>query len=881
MTHNKKSFLFSKMNKTQTSRRLVKGLLVAFVFLLSAVAVFSQSLTDIQNIKVDNLSDAQIEQLLKRAEASGMTEMQLEMMARERGLPASEIAKLRTRINKIRSGGGSSNATTQPSTSGESQLRGLNFDLEEDVQKEVPMTEEEKRIFGFSVFRNTQLSFTPNLNIPTPKNYVLGAGDQLMIDIYGASQFLYDVTVNSDGLIFIPNVGPINISGLTVDAATNRISNALSNIYSGLRGSNPNTFMSLRVGNIRSIQVSMVGEVFAPGNYTLSSFATVFNALYAAGGITADGSFREIRVYRNSKLVAEVDVYQFLVNGDQKSNIRLEEGDVILIPPVQTRVEIAGPLRRPGLFEVKSKETLEDLIKFAGGFTSNAYPNIGTVMRTTEKELKVENIEKSGFASFNPKDGDSFIFGELLDRYENRVQVSGALIRPGVFALEPGMGINDLIKRAEGLREDAFMNRATLYRTRPDFSLEIVTVDIGAVVRGEAPDIALQREDVLNIPSIYDLREEFYVLISGEVNRPGAFAFGENMKVADLVLRAGGFKESATPSQIEIARRVKDDVSGKLAEIFHIDISKDLKITGENADMILKPFDHVIIRRSPGFQRERLVRVEGEVFYPGEYAISNANERISDLLKRAGGLNQFAYPKGASLIRRNEFFKAPSDNQIKSQNLMQVKQNSLRRTGRNTEAEKYLLERIDGKIAERGGDLSNKQGGLLIDDFRREAIEELVGDTLNVEEISEKTLEMIGIDLEEIVRNPGGVHDLFIQEGDVLSIPKLLQTVRMRGEVLFPTSARFDEGLGFKGYISRSGGFTENARKKRSFVVYANGDVRKTSNFLFFKVYPKIEPGSEIIVPKKPEKDSIPLQAWIAIATSVATLALVVNNIIQ
>jgi protein involved in polysaccharide export with SLBB domain len=870
-----------KMNKIQKNKRFAKGLLAVLIFVISNVVSFSQSLSDIQNIKVDDLSDAQIEQLIKRAETSGLTEMQLEMMAKERGLPASEIAKLRARINKIRSGGSSAAASSQPSSADESQLRGLNFEPEEQEIQELSLTEEEKQIFGFSVFRNTQLSFSPNLNIPTPKNYVLGAGDQLMIDIYGASQFLYDVTINSDGLIFIPAVGPINISGLTVDAATNRISSALSNIYSGLKGSNPNTFMSLRVGNIRSIQVSMVGEVFAPGTYTLTSFATVFNALYAAGGITKDGSFREIRVYRNSKLVSEVDVYQFLVNGDQKSNIRLEEGDVILIPPVQKRVEVSGPLRRPGFFEVKEDESLEDLIKFAGGFSSKAYPNIGTVLRTTDSELKVENIDKAGFSSFNPKDGDSFIFGELLDRYENRVQVSGALMRPGVFALEPGMGINDLIKRAEGLREDAFMNRATLYRTRPDFSLEIVTVNIGAIIRGEVPDISLQREDVLNVPSIYDLREEYYVLISGEVNRPGAFAFGENMKVGDLVLRAGGFKESATASQIEIARRVKDDVSGKLAEIFHIDISRDLKITGENADMILKPFDHVIIRRSPGFQRERLVSVEGEVFYPGEYAISNASERVSDLLKRAGGMNQFAYPKGASLIRRNEFFNASSDNQIKSQNLIQVKQNSLMRTGRNTEAEKYLLDRIDEKIAERGGDLSNREGGLLINNFRRDAIKELVGDSVDVDEVSGKTIEMIGIDLEEIIRNPGGVHDLFIQEGDVLSIPKLLQTVRMRGEVLFPTSARFDQSLGFKGYISRSGGFTENARKKRSFVVYANGDVRKTTNLLLFKVYPKIEPGSEIIVPRKPEKNSMPLQAWIAIATSVATLALVVNNFIQ
>ncbi|WP_194973845.1 SLBB domain-containing protein [Aquiflexum lacus] len=860
----------------------IKLFLALFILLITVSLVQGQSLSDIQNVKVDNLTDAQIEQLIKRAESSGMSEQQLEAMARERGMPATEVAKLRIRINQIRNKGGIQSESTSPQTSQSRQWIQEGDFSDDIIEEEKPLTEEEEKIFGYQLFRNSKLTFSPNMNIPTPKNYILGSGDQLLVDIYGASQFTYDLNINSEGMVFIPNVGPINLSGLSVEAATSRLTNALGNIYSGLRGSSPNTFMQLRVGNIRSIQISMVGEVFAPGNYTLSSFASVFNALYAAGGIKQNGSFRNIRVYRNSKMVAEMDIYDFLVNGNQSANIRLEDSDVVLIPPVEKRVEISGPVRRPGLFEMKSDENLEDLIRFAGGFASSAYPGVATVYRTTDQEFKVENIDRQNFGSFEPKEGDKFIFGELLDRYENRVQISGALMRPGTFALEPGMGVKDLVNRAEGIRDDAFMNRAALYRTRPDFSLEIVSVNIGAILNGEEEDIVLQREDVLNIPSIYDLREEFYVIISGEVNKPGAFAFGENMKVADLVLRAGGFKESATSAQIEIARRVKDDVSGKLAEIFHIDIDRNLKITGDNADMVLTPFDHVIVRRSPGFQRERLVRVEGEVFFPGEYTIAHANERISDLLKRSGGLNQFAYPKGATLIRRNEFYSSPSENQIKSTNLTEVKQNLQRIQRDTTEAEKILLSRIDQKITQKGGDLSNKQGGLLIDDFRRETIESLiVEDSVDGKPVSIKTQEMIGIDLNAILSNPGGNNDLIIQEGDVLSIPKQLQTVRMRGEVLFPTTSRYRENAGFKSYISRAGGFTDRSRKKRSYVVYANGDVRRTKNFVFFKIYPTIEQGSEIIVPAKPDREPMPLQGWLAIATSLATLGLLVNNIIQ
>ena len=861
----------------------MKKVILLLNLILISGFIFAQSVSDIASIKVDNLSDAQVERMIKQAEATGMNEQQLIAMARERGMPAGEVSKLQARINAIRSGRmGSGNNTPNAQNQGR-QVEGMEMnDIFEDSRNQDPyrdLTPKQKKIFGYTLFHNRELNFNPSLNIPTPQNYTIGGGDQLLVDIYGASQQSYDLKVSPEGRVLIPEVGPIQVGGSTIASATARIKSALIQPYSGLAGANPNTFMELRLGNIRTVSIAMAGELNKPGNYTLPAFASPFNALFAAGGPNENGSFRHIQVFRDSKLLLEIDVYEFLIKGENTNNITLRDNDLIIVPPVRARVELTGPVRREGLFEVKSGETVENLIAFAGGFKSEAYKDRLTVTRKTGTELRVEDIDAANFQAFLPQDGDLFRVGQILNRFENRVQVSGALMRPGTFALQPGMTITQLIAKAEGLREDAFLNRATLYRTKPDFSLEVLPIDIKAVVNGEAEDVLLKREDVLNIPSIYDIREEYYVKISGEVNKPGAFAYGENMKVADIVLKAGGFKESASASQIEIARRVKNDVSGKLAEIIRIDIDKDLRINGANADMVLQPFDHVIIRRSPGFQREKLVRVEGEVYYPGEYALANANERISDVLKRAGGLNQFAYAKGATLIRRNEFYTAPSENDIKTQNLTSVKSNISRDSLDRTEFDKILLDRIDLKIQEKGGDQANKKGGLMADDFRKQTIESIV--ERDSGEVDIKTLEMVGIDLVAILNNPGGKNDLILQEGDVLSIPKELQTVRMRGEVLYPTTARYRDNTGFKGYVSRAGGFTEKSRRSRSYVVYANGDVQRTRKVLFLNFYPHIEPGAEIIVPRKPERESLSAQAWVGLGTSLATLALIVNNLLN
>ncbi|WP_339923271.1 SLBB domain-containing protein [uncultured Cyclobacterium sp.] len=847
---------------------------------------FSQSIQNIQNLKVDELSDAQIEQLITRAESSGMNELQLEAMAREKGMPASEINKLRMRIAALKSGNIEDTGKRSAGKANQREVVGerIQSDVFDSLRTSDPyynLSPQQKKIYGYTLFHNQELNFNPNLNIPTPESYVLGTGDQILVDVYGASQAAFDLTVSPEGTVLVPNVGPVNIGGASVESAKSRIKKSLGQIYSGLVGQNPNTFLQLRVGNIRSIQVTMAGELNQPGTYTLPSFANVFNALYLAGGPNETGSFRNIQVYRESKLIGQADIYEFLARGNEKGNIILQDNDVVIVPPVQIRVELEGPVRRPGLFEIKSNESIQDLISFAGGFKSDAYKELLVVKRATDKDLRVDNVYSKDFETFAVKDGDLFTVGEILDRYDNRAQVSGAVFRPGEFAISEGMTVKALIEIAGGLRGDAFSNRGTLYRTNPDFTMEVLTLDLGAIISGQAEDVLLMREDILNVPSKYDLKEEYYVQISGEVNRTGVFQFGENMTVADLIIKARGFKESASNANIEIARRVKDEVGGQIAEILTISIDENLRISEEEKKVILAPFDHVFVRKSPGFQVEKVAYVEGEVFYPGGFTLEKRDERISDVLKRAGGLNNYAYPKGATLIRRTEFYKTKTEENIKLDQLESLYKNTIREDEiENAEAEGKLLERLDDRMKllsleqMKKNEIANKA-----DSFSEDRYQFLEEADSTVMEVATRDKELIGIDLGKILSQPGSKYDLILQDGDVISIPKELQTVRMRGEVLYPTTARYDISRGFRNYISRSGGFTEQARKSRSYVVYANGDVHRTNKFLFFNFFPKIEPGAEIIVPQKPKREPMSVQAWIGIASSLATLGILIDRL--
>ena len=848
-----------------------KTFLLLILFVLGSSTILAQSLSDIGKVKVDMLSDAQLQEMLQRAKDQGLNESQVMSMARERGMPMAEVGKLQQRLAKLKLG---ENQGTAIQTTAYDEQAEEATQTASSKSDGADFSAYQQKIFGFTLFHNKELNFNPSLNIPTPQGYVLGAGDQLLIDIYGASQQSYDLLVSPDGKILVPNIGPISVGGSTVAAASARIKNSLTQIYSGL--SSGISSMDLRLGNIRTVQVALVGELNRPGNYILPAFASPFNALYAAGGPNENGSFRHIQVYRDSKLLTEIDVYDFLIKGSHSSSITLRDNDVIIVPPVRARVELTGPVRREGFFEVKPNENLNDLLSFAGGFKPEGYRDRLTLTRMTGTERRVAEVEAAGFAAFLPKDGDSFHIGEILERFENRVQISGALLRPGTFALEPGLTLSQLIQKAEGLRPDAFVNRATLYRTQADYSLAIVPVDVQGVLSGKVPDITLQREDVLNIPSRYELQEEYYLKISGEVKSPGAFAFGENMRVADLVLQAGGFKAGAAAGRIEVVRRKNSEDGNQVAEILPVAIAADLSIS--ETSIVLQPFDHVIVRRNPGYRNEQIVRVEGEILYPGEYALTSSNERISDLLRRSGGFTAYAYPKGATLIRRNEYFQSPTEAQQQRQILESVKGNlpleSLSRSELNSQVESRIQEEIKNKAK---ATLDNS-AVLMVDESRKEISESLL--EKESIQVDKKDIEMIGIDLVAILKNPKGTQDLILMEGDVLSIPKELQTVRMRGEILFPTSTRFQQGAGFTKYISRSGGFTNRSQKSKSYIIYANGNVNRTKRFIFLNFYPQVMPGSEIVVPQKPYREGMTAQGWIGIGTSLATLGLLINQLI-
>jgi protein involved in polysaccharide export with SLBB domain len=863
-----------------------RSILIGF-FVLIVFSLQGQSLSDIQNLKVDNLSDAQIEQLIKKAEASGLTPNQLETLARERGMPASEAAKLRERINSLQSSLGNNSNSTDAGGGSRTFQDKQGEDMFDSIRRADPyyeLTPTQKKIFGFKLFHNRELDFSPSLNMPTPQSYVVGGGDQLLIDIYGASQQSYDLEVSPEGRVFVPNVGPIQVGGATIEAALARLKTSMSRIYSGLNGSNPNTFLQIRLGNIRSIKVSMVGELTKPGSYMLPSFATVFNGLYAAGGPNENGAFRNIQVYRDNRLISTVDIYQFLSKGDQSSNITLQDNDVIIVQPVQARVEIIGPVRREGLFEVKQGEYLDDLFIYTGGFTSLAYKDRVTIRRIENNQRKVIDVSTEQFSSFSLIDGDEILIGEALERFSNRVQITGAVNRPGEYSLGDGdLTVKGLIGKADGLKPEAFVTRATLYRTSADLTLAAESLDLKGILEGSVTDVSLKNEDLLFIPSRYDIQEAYYVKISGEIGSPGTYPFAAYMTVGDLILRAGGLLESATNSSIEVARRVRDANSGRLAEISTLTIDSNLELSEEEKRQPLKAFDHVFIRRSPGFEREQLISITGEVVYPGDFAMANANERISDVVNRAGGLSQFAYPKGASLIRRTVYYEGMSEEEMTEEMMREIRDNLDPKKNRSqNEAESILFQRLNEKL-----DAIEEEREKVEREKVRKSLFEMDADKDSVKtdsdlfQIRYKEQDMIGIDLEYILKNPGSEADLILFEGDIIQIPKQLQTVRMIGEVLLPTTARYIDSKGFRSYISKAGGFTEGARRSKSYVIYANGDAKRTHSFLGLKFYPNLEPGAEIVVPRKTQKEKLSAAAWIGIASTLATLGILINTVVN
>jgi len=845
------------------------------VFLLFCSLLISQyaaAQTNYAEVRVDELTDAQVRQLMQRAASVGYNDAQLEQMASAQGMKAEEVAKLRVRVEKIRKQDGSVNSKSPATKSGnqndsEDESKGRSYDSgsdstngrfnlgeKSDAQLKDAFGNLIPKIFGAELFKNNDIKFEPNLRMATPKSYIIGPDDQLLIDLTGDNEANYKLQVSPDGTIRLQYVGLVSVGGLSIEQATSKIRSAMSGTYPSLKSGRTN--VAINLGNIRSIKITLLGEVVKPGSYTLSSLSTVFNALNASGGPNENGSFRKIQVIRNNKIVSTIDVYNFLLKGMQTGNIRLQDQDIINIPVYQTRVEISGEVKRPALFEVLNTESLEDVIGFAGGFSNKAYTAKIKVLQNTNKERKITDVNADDFNKYNPLNGDKYIVEAILDRFANRVEILGAVFRPGQYELEAGLTLKQLILKADGLKEDAFLNRGYISRLNSDNSLALLSFDVDKILKGTQQDIPLRREDKVTISSIFDLRDEYKVDIKGEVREPGVFDYAEGMTLQSLIQMAGGFKEGATPNRIEVARRIKDSdamsASAKTAEVINVNISRDLKL--QDSMFVLQPFDIVSIRNSEGYQVQTQVRVEGEVLYPGIYTIVRKDERISDVIKRAGGLTELAFAEGASL-------KRPGPDSIDNSHTMDDAKSA-------TTGNKLAKDRKDEDI-QKLANLKRLQGVDVQDSVALAQEVKILGSDL------------VGIDLIRILKKPQARYDLLLEDGDVIRVPKQLQTVKVSGEVLRPINVVYSPNKSMKQYISGAGGFTYNANSKGAYIQYANGSVDANSKFLFFNNYPKVKPGAEIFVPKRAPREKLGIAGIVGITSALATVAAVLIGVLR
>lgn len=817
-----------------------KFLYLFFVFFVTISCLLSNQVTaqiNIQNlssINVDQLSDQQIIQLLQQAEANGLTENQLLQKAQSQGMQNAQLQKLQTRIAALRR----KDSVNDRQTS--SYGRGLNFtpdSLRDTVKINMNMFDVLKpKVYGADLFKNRRNTFEPNLKLATPINYVIGPDDQLNIEVYGSSLVNWNLTVTAEGNINIPGVGILNVGGKSVETATALIKSRLAaNNYAIGRGTN----VQVSLGNIRSIKVIMVGQLVQPGTYTLPSLATVFNALSAAGGPNDQGSLREIEVIRNNRIIRKLDVYDFLVRGSQKDNIALRDQDVIRIPTYKKRVEMAGQVKIPALFEVLPGEHLQDVINFAGGFTDSAYTKRITVSQISNQQRKLTDVIEANFSSYTPSRGDRYFVRSVINRFENRVVITGAVFRPGEYELQSGLTVAKLIENAAGLKEDAFKSRGTITRLKTDNSTEILSFNVNGLTN-PANNILLQREDSVRVYSIFDLREKYNITINGSVRKPGTFAFADSMNVEDLILKAGGFTEGASPKRIEVARRIDNSdprsAKSRVAQVFTVDVDRQLKL--DKINFVLKPFDIVSIYNLPGFEKQRTLKVEGEVLYPGVYTIQTKNEKVSDIIARAGGLTASADVAGGSLKRDNAVILGVDKNKLDS----------------------AAIEREKIEKANR-----------LITSYR---------DTTTAETVQVRN-NYVGINLERILKEPGSNADILVENGDVLRVPKLQQIVRVNGKVLYPSAVVYSRSKSFNDYVYGAGGYSQDASKRRAYVVYPNGTVKGTRKFLFFNNHPSVKPGSEIFVPQHPPKEKLGIQGIVGLSTAVASLAAILVTLLR
>lgn len=805
-----------------------------------------------------SMSDDQVMQFVVKEHAQGTSQSQIVTKLMQRGVNISQIRRVREKYDRQIKNKGMGVVADQAVSTATSRMRQNNGDKKTDAKaktdqliqtdnyprttiddddrlamehelggmlptdtaalfRQLMAEKQAKRVFGRDIFNNKKLTFEPNMNIATPRNYRLGPGDAVIIDIYGASQKTLETTVSPDGEVTIEGFGPVQVSGLTVAQANTRLRSTLGSRYQSSK-------IKLTVGQTKTIMVNVMGEVRMPGTYTLSAFATVFNALYMAGGPNDLGTLRNIKVFRNNRLIAMVDVYDYILNG-KASNIHLTDNDVIVVGPYDCLVSINGKVKRPMYYEMKKSESVGTLLKYAGGFTGDAYTKAVRVIRKTGREYSVYNVGEFDMSSFRIADGDSVSVDSILDRYENMVEVKGAVFRPGKYQVGGDItSVRSLIEHAEGCTEQAFTAHAVMHRMKADRTLEVIPVDIDGIMQGRVADVPLQKNDVLFVPIKQALMEQQTLTIHGEVHYPGIYQYAANETIEDLILQAGGLNDQASTVKVDVARRIRDPkaltTDSIISQTYTLALKDGFVIDGQPGFRLM-PYDEVYVRRSPGFTTPQNVYVEGQVMFAGTYTLARKNERISDVIRKAGGVTDLAYVSGARLLRRT------------------------------SEAERAKMQAVTRILAAQGAN----------------------SDSINVALLQLADTYPVGIELGEALKHPGGDADLVLREGDQLIIPEYNGTVKISGDVMFPNTVAYEKGKRFSYYIDQAGGFGQRAKKSRTIIIYMNGTVGRVAHNA------KVRPGCEIVVPSKPRRNPAAIGQWLGIGSSVASLATMIASL--
>ncbi|MDR2087463.1 MAG: SLBB domain-containing protein, partial [Dysgonamonadaceae bacterium] len=763
-------------------------------------------------------------QYVKQEHSKGTSQEQIATDLIKQGVSRSQLERIKNQyesgqLNEVSSEKSSAVIHRERQTDPESEINAGELDVV-STEMSPANTSSAGQIFGRNIFNTRNLSFNPNTNIPTPVDYRLGPGDEVIIDIWGASQASVRQTISPEGSIMVDRLGPIYLNGLTIKEANAYVQRKFSDVYAGIDAGGSSQ-IKLSLGQIRTIQINVMGEVVTPGTYSLSSLSSVFHALYRAGGVNNIGSLRSVELYRNGKLLRTLDIYEYLMQGKLNEDIRMTDGDVVIVPPYISLVSISGNVKRPMFYEMTEKENVADLIKYAGGFTGDAYTKKIRLTRRTEGENQIFTLKEDIYQDFALRDKDIVSVSSGLELFENRAEINGAVYRSGYYEIGNNIKtIKDLILAADGVRGDAFLNRALLTREKDDYTIETLPVDVGSILSGSGQDITLRKNDILYIPSISDLKEYGDFVIHGAIARPGNYKYADNTTLEDLIVKAGGLLESASTIRVDIARRMIDPTSTTetrtLSETFSMGIKDGFVVEGDSG-FVLKPYDQVYVRNSPGYQAQRNVHVNGEILFPGAYALNKKTERISDIVKRAGNITLDAYPKGARLTRVR------------------------------TDSERFRSE-VALRMASMGGK-----------------------DSIAVNSLNLRSIYDVGIELDKALQNPGSDYDLVLRAGDVLTVPEYENTVKVNGAVMYPNTVTYKKGEKLAYYIDQAGGYSDKAKKNKTFVIYMNGTVSKVKS----RNKSAIQPGCEIIVPTKEESTKLTVPEMITVG-STATSALTV-----